>query len=111
MTLPLVSLVTPTYNRREFWLSCIRWFQSYNYPNLEWVIVDNSPFDFIIDLLPDDSRIHYFSIPQPKLTHGALMNECCQRASGEFFVVHDDDDWYAPDRVAKQIQPISTIQT
>jgi glycosyltransferase involved in cell wall biosynthesis len=34
------------------------------------------------------------------------MNECFARAEGEFCIVADDDDFYLPDRVSKQIQPM-----
>jgi glycosyltransferase involved in cell wall biosynthesis len=63
--------------------------------------------DPIGDLLPTDSRLKYFQILQPRMTHGALMNECFQRASGEIVIVHDDDDWYAPDRISRQVAPFS----
>lgn len=104
MTLPLVSLITPTYNRREFWPLCIQCFLTQNYPNLEWVIVDDGDTP-IQDLLPPDPRIKYV-YELPKCNHGQKMNRCCELATGEFVIVHDDDDYYTPDRVTKQIQPM-----
>ena len=101
-----VSAITPTYNRRDFWPRCIRWFEAQDYPELEWVIVDNGT-DPIADLLPNDSRIHYFSISQPKLTHGELMNIGFSNSTGEIGIVVDDDDWYATDRVSRQVAPFS----
>ena len=102
-----VSAVMPTYNRREFIPRAISCFLSYWYPadwELELVIVDNGT-DPIFDLLPDDPRIKYSRLKDKK-THGALMNECFERALGEICIVHDDDDWYAPDRVIKQVRPM-----
>jgi len=102
---PLVTCVTPTYNRRGFWPRCVRCFQWQDWPNLEWVIADNGT-DPIADLLPSDPRIRYYPFGGKKLTHGTLMNECFRRASGEICIVVDDDDWYAPNRVSKQVQPM-----
>lgn len=105
-TKPLVSCITPTYNRREFWPRCVGYFLSQDYPNLEWVIVDNGT-DQIKDLLPEDPRIRYVSMPNVKLNHGQLMNEGCALAKGEFLIVVDDDDIYRCDRVSRQVAPFA----
>ena len=101
----LVTCVTPTYNRREFWPRAVRCFLSQDYPELEWVVVDNGT-DPIADLLPDDPRVKYHRLGGGRMTHGALMNECMERASADICMVVDDDDWYAPDRVSKQAKPL-----
>lgn len=102
---PLVSCLTPTYNRRDFWPKCIQCFLSQDYTNLEWVIVDNSETP-IKDLLPADPRIRYVRHPGERLSHGNLMNLCMGCSTGALACVLDDDDWYAPDRVRKQVQPL-----
>ena len=99
----LVTCVTPTADRREFWARCARCFLSQDWPELEWVIVDNGE-DPVEDLVPDDPRARYYRVAGRR-THGALMNECFERAAGEVCIVHDDDDWYAPDRVSRQARP------
>jgi glycosyltransferase involved in cell wall biosynthesis len=101
----LVSCITPTFNRREFWPRCIECFQRQDYPDLEWVIVDDGT-DPIKDLLPSDPRIRYHH-ELPKRNHGEKMNRCCELAKGEFVIVFDDDDWYAPDRITRQVAPFA----
>lgn len=101
---PLVSCITPTYNRRTFFSRSIKCFLAYDYPNLEWLILDDGQ-DPIQNLLPNDPRIKYF-YELPKQCHAMKMNRCCELAHGEFFIVHDDDDWYAPDRVRAQVEPL-----
>lgn len=100
----LISLITPTFNRREFFPRSIRCFLSQDYPNLEWVILDDGT-DPVRDLLPDDPRIKYASVP-PKQPHGPKMNWCFAHMNGDIGVVWDDDDWYAPNRVSKQVAPL-----
>jgi hypothetical protein len=39
-------------------------------------------------------------------THGAKMDRLIRKCIAEFFVVHDDDDDYAPNRVSKLIHPM-----
>jgi glycosyltransferase involved in cell wall biosynthesis len=104
MDYPLVSCVTPTYNRRHFFPRAIRCFLSQDYPNLEWVILDDGT-DPIKDILPDDPRIKYHHIPS-KRAHGPKMDYSFELAAGEYGIVFDDDDWYAPDRVRLQVEPL-----
>ena len=104
----LVSCLTPTAGRREFWSRCVRCFLSQDYPELEWVIVDNGqPGQEILDLLPKDPRIIYCATIGGKLTHGQLMNLAMENSHGEIGAVWDDDDWYAPDRISKLVKPFT----
>lgn len=101
---PLVSVITPTANRREFFPRSVRCFLSQNYPDMEWIVLDDGS-DPIKDLLPEDPRIRYFYEP-PARNHGQKMNRCMELAQGEYAIVWDDDDWYAPNRVSNQIVPM-----
>ena len=80
MDFPLVSCITPTYNRRHFSPRAVRCFLSQDYPNLEWVILDDGT-DPIKDLLPDDPRIKYHPIP-PKLAPDLKMDHCFELSRG-----------------------------
>jgi glycosyltransferase involved in cell wall biosynthesis len=104
MDSPLVSVITPTADRRQFWPQCLACFLSQDYPNLEWVIYDDG--ESIKDLLPLDSRIKYYHDPLRK-NHGQKMNRCMELAQGEYAIVWDDDDWYAPNRITRQIEPMT----
>jgi glycosyltransferase involved in cell wall biosynthesis len=33
------------------------------------------------------------------------MNRCCSLSSGEYLIVVDDDDWYHPTRISRQVAP------
>ena len=101
----LISCVTPTADRREFWPRCARCFLSQDHPEMEWVVVDNGK-DSVRDLVPEDPRVRYFRVGGPRLSHGALMNVATGHTSGEVAIVVDDDDWYAPDRVRRQTSPL-----
>src|SRR5208283_4083258 len=102
---PLVSCLTPTHNRREFFPRCVECFLSQDYPNLEWVILEDGP-DSVKDLLPEDPRIKYTHQPSIKHNHGTKMNACMEAARGAFGIVFDDDDWYPANRVARQVAPM-----
>lgn len=105
MGYPLVSCLTPTYNRRAFFPRAVERFLAQDYPNLEWIVLDDYNADPIKDLLPNDPRIKYFH-EGLRASHGTKMNRCMELAGGDLAIVWDDDDWYSPNRVTRQMQPM-----
>ena len=102
---PLVSAIMPVYNNQGFLKRCGDCFLRQDYSNLEWIVLDDSPAP-VRDLLPTDPRIRYYYEP-PKSNHGEKMNRCCELARGEIVIVWDSDDWYAPDRISRQVAPFA----
>jgi glycosyltransferase involved in cell wall biosynthesis len=88
-----ISIITPTYNRSHMHEKIFRCFLSQNYPDLEWLVLDDSaevsPFFQGIR----DPRIMYRHIAQ-RLSIGAKRNWLAEQASGEIIVHFDDDDHY-----------------
>jgi glycosyltransferase involved in cell wall biosynthesis len=92
----------PTANRRRYIPRSIRWWQRQTYPNLELVVLDDGD-DPVADLMPDDPRVRYIRMDRPEPLLGRKRNLVNKAARGEFIVHWDDDDWYAPGRVAAQV--------
>lgn len=84
-TVPLVSCIMPTYNRRAFIPHAIRYFLRQDYVNKELIIIDDGT-DSIEDLVPESSSIRYYRLDK-KITLGAKLNLACSYASGNV-VVH-----------------------
>ncbi len=55
-TLPLISCILPTANRRRFVPQAIRLFLAQDYPNKELVILDDGA-ESAADLVPDDPQV------------------------------------------------------
>lgn len=102
---PLVSCIMVTSNRPEFVQQSILFFQRQTYPNRELLILDDSTVEDLTLLISGDERIRYFRLPN-KLSIGAKRNRGCELARGTFIAQWDDDDWYAPDRLRAQIEPL-----
>ncbi len=103
---PLVSCLCPTYNRLEFLPRMLRCFQSQTYPNLELIMLDDGN-DGTREMFEGltDPRIKYF-YELPKKCHSTKMNRCFELSTGEYGIVWDSDDWYPPDRVKRQVEPL-----
>src|SRR6056300_563938 len=99
--LPLVSICTPTFNRRPFIQTMFQCFRNQTYPkeSMEWIIVDDGT-DKIKDLIDAANipQIKYFALDE-KMRLGAKRNFMHQKTSGSILVYMDDDDYYPPERV------------
>jgi glycosyltransferase involved in cell wall biosynthesis len=104
MTMPLISCIMPTFNRRAFIPLAIQHFLAQDYPNKELVIVDDGD-DAIGDLVTDVPNVRYIRLDQ-RISIGAKRNRACHEARGDLIAQWDDDDWYAPDRLSYQARPI-----
>lgn len=103
---PLVSCLMVTGNRKRLAKRAIDCFKWQTYPNKELVIIDDGNED-LSDLLTDLEAHQYQYIRLEKKTTnvlGYLRNLSLSKAKGEFLVQWDDDDWYHPERIQKQVQ-------
>jgi glycosyltransferase involved in cell wall biosynthesis len=103
---PEVSICTPTFNRRPFYDVIIKCFLSQTYPldKMEWIIIDDGT-DKIEDLVKHIPQVKYFKY-DTKLTLGKKRNIMHEKASGQFIVYMDDDDYYPPERVSHAVETL-----
>jgi glycosyltransferase involved in cell wall biosynthesis len=103
---PLVSICTPTFNRRPFFPFIIKCFENQDYPadRLEWIIIDDGT-DSIEDLVAGIPQIKYFGYKK-KLSLGENRNLMHEKARGSILVYMDDDDYYPPNRVSHAVETL-----
>lgn len=105
---PLVSVCTPTFNRRPFIPTMFECFKNQTYPKdrIEWIIVDDGT-DRIRDLVESSgiNQIKYFELPQ-KVSLGEKRNYMHSKATGSIIVYMDDDDYYPPERVSHAVDKL-----
>lgn len=98
-----VSIVTPTYHRRQFIPALIQIYQQQTYPKekMEWIIVDDSRHS-MADLFEEAAK----TIPnlrylrrEKKLRIGEKRNLLNDEAQGKIIIAMDDDDYYPPHKV------------
>lgn len=102
-SLPNVSIVTPTYNRRQLFKLAIYNFMTIDYPRdkLEWVIVDDSDESEKVEgMIPTKiaDSVNYIRL-DTKMPLAAKRNLACESAKHNIIVHMDDDDIYPSDSV------------
>jgi glycosyltransferase involved in cell wall biosynthesis len=101
-SLPLVSCIMPTADRRPFAALAIRYFLAQEYPNRELIVLDDGA-DPIADLIPSDARVRYERLPGKRAV-GAKRNICVEASHGDLILHWDDDDWMASHRIRYQVE-------
>ena len=112
---PLVSIVTPTYNRRRFIPSLIKMVQQQTYPRdrIEWIIYDDGqePIGDLIEAARSSLPKTVYIFNEDKMTLGEKRNKLNQEAKGDIIVAMDDDDFYFPDRISAAVDALQKNPT
>ena len=100
---PLVSVLTPTFNRRRFIPHLIACFKHQTYPKdrIEWIVLDDGT-DSVEDLFKGQP-VRYIR-EEVKQTIGAKRNRLNKESKGTIMVAMDDDDYYPPDRISAVVK-------
>jgi glycosyltransferase involved in cell wall biosynthesis len=106
----LVSVITPTWNREAFLPLAHACFSAQDWPDLEWLIFDNSAEPSAYIRRTEDPRIVYIH-DTLRRTIGAVRNLLVERARGSVIVHFDDDDYYAPGYISAMIQSLRRNKT
>jgi hypothetical protein len=99
-----VSCIMPTCNRRTFVSQAIKYFLRQDYPNKELIVVDDGD-DTVADLIPRSPLFQYIGLSS-RHSIGVKRNLASEAAMGDILLTWDDDDWYSPDRITYQVQPL-----
>ncbi|MGD0296456.1 MAG: glycosyltransferase family 2 protein [Bryobacteraceae bacterium] len=101
--LPLVSVVTPTYNMANYLTETIESVLSQDYPNIEYIVVDGGSTDTTLEILKSyQGRLRYLSEPDRGPSDAAAKG--FRQASGEIFAWLNADDTYLPGAVRKGVE-------
>lgn len=129
--LPTVSVVTPTYNRRNMFSLCLYCFMNLDYPRekMEWVILDDTPINgetrLIKDMIPQNNkRIKYINVYDEtnkslldsvkedmemndgRIPIGKKRNMCVELATNNVIIHMDDDDYYPPESILARVKTL-----
>src|SRR5690606_33014626 len=95
---PLVSVVTPSYNKGKFIKETIESVLSQDYPNIEYIVMDGGSTDETVDILKSyGDRIAWIS--EKDDGQADAVNKGIARARGEIIGWLNSDDTYLPGAV------------
>lgn len=92
--MPLVSIITVTYNSEKFLEDTIHSVLKQSYPYIEYIIIDGGSSDNTIAILREYSNQISSWISEPDCGIYDAMNKGILRSSGEIIGIINSDDWY-----------------
>jgi glycosyltransferase involved in cell wall biosynthesis len=101
----LVSGLCVTANRPAFLERAVAWWQAQEWPRKELVVVDGSIKGKRLNLAAARGVKHVILDPDEDM--GAKHNRAIAEAQGEVLIYADDDDWFSPRRLVRQLEPIA----
>jgi glycosyltransferase involved in cell wall biosynthesis len=105
MPSPLVSIIIPTYNRREWIGECLDSVLAQTYKNFEIIVVDDVSTDGTVEWLRGEPRYKDVRVHVQDVNGGAstARNTGIEMAGGELIAFIDSDDMLLPEHLAKAV--------
>jgi len=105
-TLPLVSIIIPTYNRapllRKAIISALAQERAGELFEMEIIVVDDCSPDETAQVVAEFPHVHYLRLPQNRGASGA-RNAGIERAKGKYVALLDDDDEFLTHKLMVQV--------
>jgi glycosyltransferase involved in cell wall biosynthesis len=96
MTLPKITIITPSYNQGKYIEQTITSILDQDYPNLEYIIIDGGSTDETVDIIKKyaDKITYWVSEPDDGQAHA--INKGLEKASGDLVNWINSDDYLEP---------------
>ena len=99
-SLPLVSIITPSYNQGRFIRQTIESVLNQKYPNIEYIIVDGGSSDNTLEIIKEyEGKIKWIS--EKDNGQSDAINKGFSMANGEIIAWLNSDDIYLEDAIQK----------
>lgn len=96
MSLPRITVVTPSFNQAQFIERTITSILDQGYPNLEYFVVDGGSTDGTVEILRKYEKHLAGWVSEKDRGQTHAINKGFARATGEVHAYLNSDDWYLP---------------
>lgn len=110
---PLVSILTPTWNRAAYLERVWDGLNKQTYRNIEWIVANDGSTDETVTVMQDLASRSNFSIllinADVRVGKARMDNEAIGQARGEFILWSDSDDYLLPCAIERLVEGWNSI--
>jgi len=112
MNMPLVSIIVPVFNAELYLDRCLRSIARQTWKAIEVILIDDGSTDQSLALMKNfamnDHRFYVYS--QQNKGPSAARNEGLCKATGQYFMFVDADDYIELDAVENMVRPVLNLK-
>lgn len=102
--LPLVTVVTPSFNQARFLSATMESVFNQTYPNIEYIVIDGGSTDGSPALIEKEAHRLAYWVSEPDKGQTEAINKGFARANGDVLAWLNSDDTYEPEAVAQAVE-------
>jgi glycosyltransferase involved in cell wall biosynthesis len=96
MTLPKLTVITPSLNQVQFLQETLHSVLNQHYPHLEYIVIDGASTDGSVDVIRNHEHYLAYWISEPDNGQAHAINKGIARATGDIIAFLNSDDLYLP---------------
>ena len=102
--LPLISIVTPSYNQDKYIEQTLRSVLEQDYPRIEYLVVDGISKDSSVEIIKKYADKLTWWVSEKDSGQGEAINKGLSRAKGYILAWLNSDDYYLPSTISKVVK-------
>jgi glycosyltransferase involved in cell wall biosynthesis len=104
VSLPLVSIITPSYNQAAYLEATLRSVLDQDYPRIEYRVIDGASTDSSVEIIRRSAGRLAGWVSEPDHGQAEAINKGFAQASGEIVAWLNSDDLYLPGAVSAAVR-------